>query len=77
MEGKAPKTFGIKMKDLIDHNPTKGCPGCAAQISGKTRQKHTENCRKRFEGLLKEDPRVKAAKLRADEFVSKAIERSC
>jgi hypothetical protein len=35
---------------------------------------HTEECRKRIESMIRDDPRIKKAKQRQDEFLSKAME---
>ena len=72
-----PKRFGIRMKDVEDFNPTMGCKKCETQLKGGHRRPHTEACRQRFEKLLGGDERVKMSRLRVDEFMSKAIEKSC
>ena len=72
-----PKRFGIRLQDIEMFNPTSGCKGCESQIKGTYRRPHTETCRERFEKLLAGDGRVSASQQRVDEFVGKAVERSC
>ena len=48
----------LTKKDLQKHGYTNGCPACAAISGGFDRAglAHTEECRKRLEGKLKEEP---------------------
>ncbi len=46
--------------DIEKHGPTTGCAGCKAAMSGsKYRAKHSEECRKRMEELIGQDPEGK------------------
>ncbi len=69
----ASKTFGTKKEDYEKHGYSQGCPGCRAVLTGTTRQKHTEKCRRRMEGEMQDLERVKVAKRRREEFFQKAI----
>ena len=47
----------IPRSAIIEHGPTPGCQQCAAIVLGKERGPgHSEVCRKRIEGLMKETP---------------------
>ena len=72
-----PRSFSIRKQDIEDHGVTLKCPGCRAVISGKSRQEHSQACRKRFEAALSEDERVKISKAKMDEFISKIVENEC
>ena len=74
-----PKRFAIRMQDIERYKPTKGCKGCATQLSGKARRPHVESCMLRFEKLLEDDDRIKESKKRADElyeFYEKVLEKT-
>ena len=71
-----PRKLYVKARDIETHGPTGGCQGCKSMANSRSRQAHTDSCRRRFEELLGEDDdRVKAAKLRADEYCAKQIEK--
>ena len=72
-----PRGFSIRKQDVRDHRATKGCPGCDAMLQGKSKQMHSEKCRKRFKELLKDEERVKSAKERMDDFISKMVKERC
>ena len=48
-----------------------GCGGGSSWFRGLGRQPHTDACRRRLEGLMKEDAKVKNAKRRGEEFREK------
>ena len=60
------RRLGIRKEDVKSFGATPGCPGCAAAATG-TRRDHTENCRKRREGMMstKGDLRVERYTQRA------------
>eukprot|EP00973_Karenia_brevis_P052522 7296802-Karenia_brevis.AAC.1 len=41
--------------DVAKHIGTQGCPGCSAIKRNMALQPHTQECRSRFEEILKED----------------------
>ena len=68
-----PRRGDIRRTDLEDHGYTANCKGCQAILKGKARQGHSEECRKRMEDLLKDEPRMKKAKLRVDQFLEEVL----
>ena len=64
-----PNDFPIGIKDAEDHGYTKGCGGCSSWYRGLGRQPHTKECRKRFEGILKETQKYKNWEARRDEWL--------
>ena len=46
----------LKRDDFIEKGFTDGCPGCKAILSGGPVRGHTEQCRKRMEGLMQQTP---------------------
>ena len=70
----APRRVQITRADLEKHGFTKGCLGCRAWLAGKPRQGHSEECRKRMEAAMVDDPRAKAARKRENVFIEKALE---
>ena len=61
---KEPREFYISKSDAEKHGYTRGCGGCSSWFRGLGRQPHTEQCRKRFEELMKDEAKVKNAKRR-------------
>ena len=47
-----PRKAKVQKTDVDEHGPTEKCPGCRAHVSGKYRNRHTDECRQRFEKLL-------------------------
>ena len=72
---RAPREFYIKKGDAEVHGYTRGCGGCSSWFRGLGRQPHTEECRKRFKALMKDDARVKNAETRKAEFEQRAQEK--
>ena len=53
-KNKAPRDLYIKKEFAEKHGYTRGCGGCSSWFKGLARQPHTEACRQRFRGLMKE-----------------------
>ena len=74
------KTYFTK-SDFAKYGYTKGCPACAAIAGGidRTGIPHSEVCRKRVEGKLKDDPkgkeRLSATEEKEMERIAKEIEK--
>ena len=72
----------LTKKDLQTHGYTKGCPACGAISGGFDRSGvvHNDECRKRLEGKLKEDPvgneRIQKTEQKANERIAEELERS-
>ena len=62
-----PNDFHINIGDARTHGFTKGCGGCSSWFRGLGRRMHTEPCRKRFEGLMREEAKVVNAKRKKEE----------
>ncbi len=71
----APRDFYIKKEDAEKHGYTRGCGGCSSWFKGLGRQPHTEACRERFRGLMREGAKVKNTEIRKREFEEKEVER--
>ena len=72
-----PRRMRIKPSDLQTHGYTIGCPGCeAVQLGTDLRRNHTEDCRVRIEGKVRETEegqgRMDRAKARLDEWTADA-----
>ena len=72
---KMPREFYIKKADAEKHGYTRGCGGCSSWHRGLARQPHTEECRKRFQDLLKGEARVINARERKADFEQKELEK--
>jgi hypothetical protein len=68
-----PKAFHTSKEDYDKYGYSRGCPGCRALLTGTTRQKHTAQCRQRMEKEMGDLDRVKAAKRRREEFLTKVM----
>ena len=53
----------------------RGCGGCSSWFRGLARQPHTEACRERFRGLMREDAKVKNQEERKKYFEDREIEK--
>ena len=71
-----PRRFNITRQDLEAHGYTAKCPGCTAILRGTARQAHSEQCRARMEKDMKEEPKVKAARERADEYITERLQEA-
>ena len=63
-----PRRVKIGKSDLLEHGYTARCEGCKAALAGRPAKPHSEECRTRMEKLMKENPKMQAAKRRMDEF---------
>ena len=72
---KAPRDFYIKKSDAEKHGYTKGCSGCSSWFRGLGRQPHTEACRERFRGLMKDEAKVQHAQSRKREFEETQLDK--
>ena len=70
-----PRRFLIQKRDLDEHGYTKDCAGCKALLGGRPRQLHSEKCRERMSETMAGAAKVKAARDRGDEFLSKVLEK--
>ena len=63
-----PRHVRIHKSDLKAHGFTARCEGCRAALTGRPSRPHSEECRKRLEQLMKDDPKTKAQQARVDDF---------
>jgi hypothetical protein len=71
-----PRNFQIRKEDAEKHGYSRGCAGCSSWFRGLGRQPHSEECRARFEKLLKDDARFQNAQRRRQEFEQKVQEKA-
>jgi hypothetical protein len=69
-----PKAFATNREDYERHGYTTRCPGCKALLTGTTRQKHSDACRRRMGTEMADEEKVKTAKRRKEDFIDKALE---
>ena len=69
-----PRTFSTSTEDYNKHGFTQKCAGCRAILTGTTRQKHSEACRKRMTIAMEGEEKVKSAKKRKQEFAKVVLE---
>ena len=65
----------MKKFDAGKHGYTRGCGGCSSWHRGLARQPHTEECRRRFQELLKGEARVINAQGRKADFEQRELEK--
>ena len=56
---KGSRAFRIRKEDILEHDPTPGCPACAHAVGPEGAARtggHTAECRKRFTDILMRDP---------------------
>ena len=70
-----PRDFQITKEDADRHGYTRGCAGCVSWFKGRGRQPHTEECRERFRGLMRDDAKVRNHAQRMKEFEELEEER--
>jgi hypothetical protein len=70
-----PREFYIKKSDADRLGYTRGCGGCNSWHRGLGRQAHTDACRERFRGLMKDEARVKNAEERKKEFEERELSK--
>ena len=63
-----PRDFYITFKDIGKYGATRGCGGCAALQRGRGLQPHTDECRARFQSLMRDSAKVTNAEKRKREF---------
>ena len=78
-EDQDPRRAKIQKEDIETYGPSEKCPGCRAQVAGKYRSKHTDECRSRFEKVLAQDDKGRrrfeaAATRRLNAITKKACE---
>jgi hypothetical protein len=71
-----PRNFQIRKEDAEKHGYSRGCSGCSSWFRGLGRQPHSQECRARFEKLLKDDARFQNAQRRKQEFEQKVQEKA-
>ena len=59
-----PRRVKIGKDDLQMHGYTAKCEGCRAVMAGRPQKPHSEECRKRMERLMKENPKMQNAQKR-------------
>ena len=69
-----PRAFRITRGDFETHGYTRDCPGCKAILKGTTLQKHSAACRNRMEKEMGDQEKVKSAKKRREDFVTRAMD---
>ena len=76
---KAVYRMRLKRDDFVSRGFIEGCPGCKSILSGGPVRNHTEGCRKRMEGLMKDadegQARLKRQADRENEYISRAMGR--
>ena len=72
---KVPRDFYIKKTDADKHGYTRGCAGCSSWFRGLGRQPHTEACRERFRGLMRDEAKVQHAEGKRKEFEEEQAEK--
>ena len=72
-EEEVPRSFAITKEDLAKHGYTDGCAGCKAVLRGVARQGHTPACRRRMEGAMAGEEKVKSAVEKEKRFIERAM----
>ena len=70
-----PRRWNITKNVMREHGCSATCEGCRAALAGRQARQHSEECRARLRGLLKDDPRMKDTEKRLDDFLEKIAER--
>ena len=67
----------IYKKDVEEHGPTEGCPGCRAAMNPASsfRAKHTPECRERFEEIMMKTEEGKRRVSKAEERMTRAVSK--
>ena len=76
MEVTVPRRVMIKKEDMKTFGHTAKCPGCMAAIRGAAKQGHSEACRKRFEGEMKDTEKATKAKRKFEDFMEEALTKT-
>ena len=69
-----PRNFYITKEHLTKYGYSQDCPGCKSLLRGTTRQAHNTACRRRFEREASDDPKVRRAIEKQNEFLAKTLE---
>ena len=69
-----PRNFYITKEHLTKYGYSQDCPGCKSLFRGTTRQAHNTACRRRFEWEAANDPKVRRAIEKQNEFLAKTLE---
>ena len=64
-----PRNFYITKEHLTKYGYSQDCPGCKSLLRGTTRQAHNTACRRRFEREAADDPKVRRAIEKQNEFL--------
>jgi hypothetical protein len=72
---KVPRKFYISYHDIQEHGGTPRCKGCYNVLRGMSNPGHSQECRLRFEELLKNKDKVKKAKKRREDFEEKEMSK--
>ena len=59
---------------MKEHGYTSGCPGCTSIVRGRAGHAHSKACRERFEQILKNTDRHKAAEERLNRYCEEKLE---
>ena len=69
-----PRNFYITKEHLTKYGYSQDCPGCKSVLRETTRQAHNTACRRRFEKEAANDPKVRRAIEKQNEFLAKTLE---
>ena len=69
-----PRNFYITKEHLTKYGDSQDCPGCKSSLRVTTRQAHNTACRRRFEREASDDPKVRSAIEKQNEFLAKTLE---
>ena len=69
-----PRNFYITKEHLTKYGNSQDCPGCKSLLRRTTRQAHNTACRRRFEREAADDPKVRRAIEKRNEFLAKTLE---
>ena len=65
---KVPRDFRITQEDVRKYGQTRGCHGCNSLFMKRGIQQHSDQCRNRYRGNLKDSARVRNHEIRLREF---------
>ena len=68
-----PRQFRTSDEDYQEHGYSRNCPGCKALLGGRTKQKHSDQCRSRMAEAMAGSRRVEGAKERKRKFIEEAL----
>ena len=71
-----PRRVVLAKEDFKKHGYTPGCRACKESLAGKgVKHLHTDDCRRRMEKAMADNLKVKGAKRRIDDYISKIVEK--